>query len=146
VKKSDVFYVIARAVESYKAAAFRDRHGYIKRGYTAKQAVKKFPEYFALYSSGKVKFIGKSANQILEDYLQKLGHKPNSEHWYDLARQVVDLAAEEDSGDGEVTEKYFKGPKRQERYRSNKRTGLLLQRNRKVHNRRWSKKPKDSDK
>ncbi len=145
MKKNDVFYVIARAVESYKAAAFRDRHGYIKRGYTAKQAVKEFPEYFALYSSGKIKFIGKSANQILEDYLQKLGHKPNSEHWYDLARQVINLAAEEDSEDGEVTEKYFKGPKRQERYRSNSR-GLLLQRNRKVHSRRWSKKPKDSDK
>mgnify|MGYP003639583779 CR=1 FL=1 len=59
MKKPDVFYVLAEAVEAYKAAAFRDRHGYARRGYTAKQVAKEFPKYFTLHSTGKIKFIGK---------------------------------------------------------------------------------------
>jgi hypothetical protein len=137
MKKPDVYYVLAEAVEAYKAAAFRDRHGYTKRGYTAEQAAKEFPKYFSLHSSGKIKFIGKSADKILEEYLQEMGYPPNSEYWFRLARQVTELAQEEEEGDGgKITKTYFDKPKRQNKIRHDRRT-------RKVHTRKkWSRKPK----
>ena len=86
-----------------------------------------------MHSSGKIKFIGKSADEILEDYLQKIGHEPNSKHWYIFARQVIELAQDDSIGSGKVTEAYFKKPKRINRVSSSKRT-------RKVHRRKWSRK------
>ena len=133
----DVFYVLAEAVEAYKAAAFRDRHGYTKRGYTAKQVAKEFPKYFSLYSNGKVKFIGKSADKILQEYLQEIGQSANDEYWYYLARQVTQLAQEEDEDDGKITKTYFDKPERKYRIRHDRRT-------RKVHTRRkFERKPKE---
>tara|TARA_R110001583_G_scaffold96487_3_gene240855 strand:+ start:111 stop:512 length:402 start_codon:yes stop_codon:yes gene_type:complete len=91
----DLLYVLAEAVEAYEVAAMRDRSGYISRGYTAETLIKNFPKYFSRQSSGKAKYIGKSADEILENYLQGLGYNRNSQKWYKLAQCVVDLATEE---------------------------------------------------
>jgi hypothetical protein len=91
----DLLYVLAEAVEAYEVAAMRDRSGYISRGYTAETLIENFPKYFSRQSNGKAKYIGKSANEILENYLQGLGYNRNSQKWYKLAQCVVDLATEE---------------------------------------------------
>tara|TARA_R100001244_G_C5122462_1_gene123811 strand:- start:148 stop:429 length:282 start_codon:yes stop_codon:yes gene_type:complete len=87
----DLFHVLAKAVESYQAANVRGRN-YTIRGYTPQKLINDFPGFYARLSGDKVKFVGKSAGEILEDYLQSLGYERNSDMWYDLARQVVDLA------------------------------------------------------
>jgi|TARA_R100001143_G_C3298029_1_gene104299 hypothetical protein len=87
----DLFHVLAEAVESYRAASVRGRN-YTIRGYTPQKLIKDFPGFYARHSGGKVKFVGKSAGEILEDYLQGLGYERNSSMWYKLARDVVDLA------------------------------------------------------
>lgn len=139
MKKPDVFYVLAEAVEAYKAAAFRDRHGYARRGYTAKQVAKEFPKYFTLHSTGKIKFIGKSADKVIEEYLHELGYSPGSKHWFSIARQVIDLAQEENDDDGKVTAAYFDKPKRKNKIRHDRRT-------RKVHTRKkFERKPNKDD-
>jgi len=87
----DLFHILAKAVESYRAANVRGRN-YTIRGYTPQKLIKDFPGFYAAHSGGKVKFVGKSAGEILEDYLQSLGHERNSSMWYKLARDVVELA------------------------------------------------------
>ena len=99
IVKEDLLRVLSEAVEAYELAAMRDRMGYIASGYTAETLVETFPKYFAQHSSGKVKFIGKSANEVLENYLEGLGYKPGSRKWYQLAQWVVDLAQEEEEVD-----------------------------------------------
>ena len=91
----DLLYVLAEAVEAYQVAAMRDRSGYIAHGYTAETLIENFPKYFSRQSSGKAKYIGKSADEILENYLEGLGYNRNSQKWYKLAQHVVDLATEE---------------------------------------------------
>tara|TARA_R110002020_G_scaffold178630_2_gene371663 strand:- start:406 stop:687 length:282 start_codon:yes stop_codon:yes gene_type:complete len=87
----DLFHVLAKAVESYRAASVRGRN-YTIRGYTPQKLIDDFPGFYARHSGGKVKFVGKSAGEVLEDYLEGLGYERNSDMWYKLARQVVDLA------------------------------------------------------
>ena len=91
----DLLYVLAEAVEAYQVAAMRDRSGYIAHGYTAETLIENFPKYFSRQSSGKAKYIGKSADEILENYLEGLGYNRNSQKWYKLAQYVIDLATEE---------------------------------------------------
>ena len=87
----DLFHVLAKAVVSYRAASVRGRN-YTIRGYTPQKLIDDFPGFYARHSGGKVKFVGKSAGEVLEDYLEGLGYERNSDMWYKLARQVVDLA------------------------------------------------------
>lgn len=91
----DVFHILAEAVESYKLAAMRDRSGYISHGYTVETLIESFPKYFSKQSNGKAKFIGTSADQVLENYLEGLGYKCGSHKYYKLAQCVIDLATEE---------------------------------------------------
>tara|TARA_R100001594_G_C3885791_1_gene227176 strand:+ start:71 stop:418 length:348 start_codon:yes stop_codon:yes gene_type:complete len=92
--KEDLFYVLAKAVEAFKAAAMRHRNGYIAHGFTAAEVIKKFPNYYAKQSDNKVKFIGISADEILENYLGELGYERGSRKFYRLAHLVVGLSKE----------------------------------------------------
>ena len=87
----DLFHVLAKAVESYRAANVRGRN-YTIRGYTSQKLIDDFPGYYGRHSDGKVLFVGESANEILEKYLQSLGYERNSKVWYRLARDVIELA------------------------------------------------------
>ena len=64
-----LLYVLAEAVEAYKAASMRGRN-YTVLGYTAQKLLEAYPNHYARHSNGKVKFIGKTADSILEDYLR----------------------------------------------------------------------------
>jgi len=98
----DLFHVLARAVESYRAANVRGRN-YTIRGYTAQSLIDSFPGFYGMQGDGKVIFVGESVNEILENYLQSLGYERNSKIWYRLARDVIELA-EDEYGLGEKVE------------------------------------------
>ena len=49
-------------------------------------------EEYTSHGNGKVRYTGKSASDILEDYLTKLGFKRESQMFYDLSRIVMDYA------------------------------------------------------
>lgn len=97
IVEEELAYVLAEAVEAYKVAALRDRStgSYSFRGYTAEVLIKKFPKHFCQHSDGKARYIGKSASEILENYLVGLGYERESTKWYELAHNVIDLATEE---------------------------------------------------
>ena len=98
----DLFHVLAKAVESYRAANVRGRN-YTILGYTSESLIDSFPGFYGKHSDGKVLFIGETANDILENYLQSLGYERNSKIWYRLARDVIELA-EDQHGFGEKVE------------------------------------------
>ena len=82
---------IEEAVNAYKAVALRGNK-YVVRGYTAKQLVKEFPKYYTLHTNGRAHFIGKTAGEILDEYLKGLGYEPGSIRWSRLMTAVVILA------------------------------------------------------
>jgi len=90
----DLFHVLAKAIDSYRAANVRGRN-YTVRGYTAESLVDSFPGFYNMQGNGKVIFVGESVNEILENYLQGLGYERNSKIWYRLARDVIELAKDE---------------------------------------------------
>ena len=94
----DLAYVLPKAVEAYRAAAIRDRPkqvGYIAMNMTPEEVVERFPDFFCLYSEGKLQFIGETAEEILETYLTGLGYERCSQKWFELAHVVVNMAVEE---------------------------------------------------
>jgi len=98
ITMDDLAYILPRAVEAYRAAAIRDRPkqvGYIAMNMTPEEVVERFPDFFCLYSEGKLQFIGETAEEILETYLTGLGYKRCSQQWFELAHVVVNMAAEE---------------------------------------------------
>ena len=98
----DLFHVLAKAEESYRAANVRGRN-YTILVYTSESLIDSFPGFYGKHSDGKVLFIGETANDILENYLQSLGYERNSKIWYRLARDVIELA-EDEYGFGEKVE------------------------------------------
>ena len=94
----DLAYVLPQAVEVYKAAAIRNRPkevGYTSADLTPEEVVDMFPAYYALQSEGKLKFVGQTADEILETYLVELGYERCSLKWFELAHLVVNMAIEE---------------------------------------------------
>ena len=89
-----LFYVLAEAVDAYKAAGQRGRN-YSILGYNADRLIKKYPKYYGRHSDGKVRFIGKTADKILEEYCLELGYKPASQRWHQLVTTVIELSREE---------------------------------------------------
>tara|TARA_R110001583_G_scaffold975_3_gene8429 strand:+ start:191 stop:523 length:333 start_codon:yes stop_codon:yes gene_type:complete len=105
----DLFHVLAKAVESYKAANVRGRNKPI-HGKDPQRLVKTLPDYYFEYGDGKVRFLGDSAEEILETYLQDLGYERGSSMWLKLASDVIDLAQE----DYEPDQAYLGGGKKNE--------------------------------
>lgn len=89
---SDLDSVIDDAVNSYLIAKKRcvlQRHPL--SGYTSKNLVADHPDYYTTWGSPKkVKFTGRSAGDIIEDYLEKLGYPSGSDQWYSLAHIVIE--------------------------------------------------------
>ena len=90
----ELFYVLAEAVDAYKAAAQRGRN-YSILGYDAERLIREYPKYYGRHSDGKVRFIGKTADKILEEYCLELGYKPASQRWHQLVTTVIELSREE---------------------------------------------------
>ena len=85
--------VLDSAVDAYKAAGMRGRK-YIVLGYKAEKLIKEYPKYYARHGNGKVKFVGKTADDILEEYLSKLGYDRGSKRWHQLVSSVIDICRE----------------------------------------------------
>ena len=64
--------------------------------YDAEKLVEKFPNHYSLQSDGKAIFIGKTANEILEEYLEDSNHGTDSDMWYRLVKLVVNISKMED--------------------------------------------------
>ena len=88
-----LLYVLADAVDAYKAAGMRGRN-YVILGYKADKLLKDYPKHYARHSNGKVKFVGKTADDILEEYLSELGYDPGSKRWHQLVSSVIDICRE----------------------------------------------------
>ena len=91
--------VLAEAVDAYQAVALRrkshDGKGYAIQGLNAEKLVQKFPQHYAMRADGKTYFIGKSASDILEDYLEGLDYERRSARWSNLMTVIVILARDE---------------------------------------------------
>jgi len=64
--------------------------------YDAKKLVEKFPNHYSLQSDGKAIFIGKTANEVLEEYLKNSDHGTDSAMWHRLVKLVVNISKMED--------------------------------------------------
>jgi hypothetical protein len=57
---------------------------------SAKDLARDYPEFYTLRGPEKsLIFTGISAEEVLEDYLQKIGEKRGSKLWYRLAYKVI---------------------------------------------------------
>ncbi len=84
IKIKEVVPVIEEAVEAYRCATASMRG-------TRSKAMLHMSDY-ASHGNGKVRYTGKSASDVLEDYLTGLGFKRESQMFYDLGRIVMDYA------------------------------------------------------
>lgn len=89
---ADLDSVLDEAVESYLIAKKRCILGrYPTSGYTSEDLVADHPDYYAFWGSPrKIKFTGKCAGEIIEDYLEKLDYEAGSDQWYSLAHIVIE--------------------------------------------------------
>lgn len=57
----------------------------------AESLVDDYPDHYTLqYPKRHVRFVGKSAGDILEDYLRELGYEAGSDLWFSLAQIVIE--------------------------------------------------------
>jgi hypothetical protein len=87
----DISRLLDKAVKSYRAADARARN-FADYGRDPKKLIKKHPGFYTTDINNKITFIGKTADDILEDYLQELGHERGGPIWSALVREVVALA------------------------------------------------------
>ena len=90
----DISRLLEKAVRSYRAADARARN-FDDYGRDPKKLIKKYPGFYAVQNNNKINYIGKTADDVLEDYLQELGHERGSPMWSALVREVVALARED---------------------------------------------------
>ena len=87
--KSDLDVVLDLAVESYIVSKTRNQHtrqGTIK----TVDLNKAFPGYYKRMPNGHFFFIGKTADEVLEEYLTSRGYEAGSVEWYYLAEIVME--------------------------------------------------------
>jgi hypothetical protein len=84
INLKEVIEVVEKSVEAYRCTTAA------MRGTRSKAAL--HMENYTSWADGKVRYTGKSASDILEDYLTGLGFKRESQIFYDLARIVMDYA------------------------------------------------------
>tara|TARA_R110002020_G_scaffold456042_1_gene672312 strand:+ start:779 stop:1135 length:357 start_codon:yes stop_codon:yes gene_type:complete len=105
VSLADLDSVIDDAVNSYLIAKKRcviQRHP--TSGYTSQDLVADHPDYYTTWGSPKkIKFTGRSAGDIIEDYLEKLGYPRGSDQWFSLAHIVIERGEYESQFSGPVT-------------------------------------------
>ena len=89
---SDLDSVLDDAVNSYLIAKKRCvLQRYPTSSYTYRDLVRDHPDYYSTWGSPKkMKFIGRHAGAILEDYLKKLGYEKGSDQWFSLAHIVIE--------------------------------------------------------
>lgn len=89
MKTSELDAALDLAVESYIVSKTRNQHtrqGTIKTVDLAKT----FPGYYKRMPNGHFFFIGKTADDVLEDYLTSRGYERGSTQWYHLAEIVIE--------------------------------------------------------
>ena len=89
---SDVDSVLDKAVLAYIIAKKRciiQRNPY--SGISAQSLVNEYPDYYVYWGNPKkIKFIGKCAGDVLEDYLIELGYPRGSDLWFSLTHIVIE--------------------------------------------------------
>jgi hypothetical protein len=88
----DLDSVIEEAVLAYVTAKKRtDLQRYSESGYSPEDLVSDHSDYYSLSGTDKkVKFTGRSAGNVIEDYLQLLGYPRCSDQWFTLAHIVIE--------------------------------------------------------
>jgi len=88
----DLDSVIEEAVLAYVTAKLRtDLQRYSESGYSPEDLVADHSDYYSLSGSDqKIKFTGRSAGNVIEDYLQLLGYPRCSDQWFTLAHIVIE--------------------------------------------------------
>lgn len=91
-KISDVDSVLDEAVRTY---SIMKKLRILRRGsptdYTANNLAEDYPDHYTFFGSHQnIRFIGKPAGEILEDYLTELGYSRGSDLWFSLAHIVVE--------------------------------------------------------
>jgi hypothetical protein len=87
--KSELDAAIDLAVESYIVSKTRNQHtreGTIK----TVDLDKTFPGYYKRMPNGHFFFIGKTADEVLEEYLTSRGYEVGCVEWYYLAEIVIE--------------------------------------------------------
>jgi hypothetical protein len=78
--------------------------------YTVRNLAEDYPHHYLLLDTDdKIRFIGKSAGEILEDYLAELGYSRGSDLWFALAHIVIERGEhlyddESETQDGEASQ------------------------------------------
>jgi|TARA_R100000664_G_C2739749_1_gene128431 hypothetical protein len=80
--------VLSQAVESYLICQVRNK----ARGRPTGDLSKKYPKHFKKLPNGKFRWIGKSPDSIIEDYLEQFGYPPGSYLWHQLSEMVIKRA------------------------------------------------------
>ena len=91
-KISDVDSVLDEAVRSYRIVRkLRNLRREPSTDYTANHLAEDYPDHYKFFGSHRnIRFIGKSAGEILEDFLIELGYPRGSDLWFSLAHIVVE--------------------------------------------------------
>jgi len=89
---SDLDSILDKAVLSYVIAKKRCLiHRNPTAGISARSLVDEYPDYYVYWGNPKkIKFTGRCAGDVLEDYLQKLGYERGSDQWFSLAHIVIE--------------------------------------------------------
>ena len=77
--------VLEQAVEAYLICQKRNT----ARGKKIGDLSKKYPDHFKRLENDKFRWIGKSPDDIIEEYLLRLGYAPASKLWHQLCDMVV---------------------------------------------------------
>jgi hypothetical protein len=77
--------VLEQAVEAYLICQKRNT----ARGKEVGDLSEKYPNHFKKLENDKFRWIGKSPDDIIEEYLLRLGYAPASQLWHQLCDMVV---------------------------------------------------------
>jgi len=80
--------ILNQAVESYSICQVRNR----ARGRPTGDLSKMYPKHFRTMPNGKIRWIGKSPDKIIEGYLSQFGYSPGSYLWHQLSEMVIKRA------------------------------------------------------
>jgi hypothetical protein len=89
IDKAVQAYLLARKRTALQKGKTGEPRVYLDRK-AARQLAKEYPETFLMRKSGKyLDFIGASADDILEDYVESRGEKRGGKLWLRLAHKVI---------------------------------------------------------
>ena len=87
--ENDLALVLARAIESYQISKSRSVKAKLGRAYDGPPFDELYPDHYERLKNGHMSFVGQTADEILEEYLETKGHPPASKEYFKLAEIVI---------------------------------------------------------